>query len=143
MVNWHVTKAVEINCGARQGCPLSALLFVIAIELLAQILRTDQHIRVIMIPGSGEQIVKCVLYMDDITFCIDMISVNRTLEVTAWFGQASGLKINKDKSRGQFYGPWVVAEKTGLQITVTEKDQKILGVKFMTTGGGGGATGLT
>ncbi|KAJ3606631.1 hypothetical protein NHX12_026152 [Muraenolepis orangiensis] len=36
MVNGQLTKAVDLHCGVRQGCPLSALLYVTCIEPLAQ-----------------------------------------------------------------------------------------------------------
>lgn len=80
---------------------------------------------------------KCVLYMDDINIlCTDLLSVNRTLDLTDFFGQASGSKLNRDKTQAQFYGPWTANETTGLPLTVTLTDQKILGIKFDKEGGG-------
>ena len=137
VVNGHLTKAVHVNCGVRQGCPLSALLYVLCIEPLAQILRRDERIRGVGVPGSGGQTVKCLLYMDDVNIlCTDLLSVNRTLDVTDWFGRASGSKLNRGKTRAQFYGPWTASEMTGLPLTVTQDDQRILGIKFDKEGGG-------
>lgn len=135
IVNGQLTKAVNINCGIRQGCPLSALLYIICIEPLAQILRRDKQITGIHIPGSGGLQTKCILYMDDINLlCTDLLSVNRTLDLTDWFGQASGSKLNVSKTQAQFYGPWT--ETIGLPLTVTQTEQKILGIKFDNEGGG-------
>lgn len=137
MVNGHLTKAVNINCGVRQGCPLSALLYVICVEPLAQILRRDKWINGVSIPGSGGLVAKCLLYMDDVNLvCTDLLSVNRTLDLTEWFGQASGARLNRNKTQAQFYGPWTETEMTGLPLTVTQTDIKILGVKFDREGGG-------
>lgn len=137
VVNGHLTKAVDINCGVRQGCPLSAPLYVVCIEPLAQILRRDQRINGVGVPGSRGLTAKCVLYMDDVNLlCTDLLSVNRTLDLTDWFGQASGSKLNRSKTQAQFYGPWKVTEKAGLPLTMTQTDQKILGIKFDREGGG-------
>lgn len=137
IVNGHLTKAVNMNCGVRQGCPLSALLFIICIEPLAQILRRDQWIKGLRAPGSGGLTAKCFLYMDDINIlCTDLLSVNRTLDLTDWFGQASGSKLNRSKTQALFYGPWTATETTGLPLTVTQTDQKILGIKFDREGEG-------
>lgn len=137
LVNGNLTKAVNINCGVRQGCPLSALLYVICIEPLAQILRRDKQITGVGVPGSGGLATKCILYMDDINIlCTDLLSVNRTLDLTDWFGRASGSKLNRSKTLAHFYGPWTATEMTGLPLTVTQTDQKILGVKFDREGGG-------
>lgn len=137
VVNGHLTKAVDINCGVRQGCPLSALLYVTCIEPLAQVLRRDQRINGVGVPGSGGLVTKCVLYMDDVNIlCTDLLSVNRTLDLTDWFGRASGSKLNRGKTQAQFYGPWTATETTGLPLTMTQTDQKILGIKFDREGGG-------
>ncbi|XP_070771031.1 LOW QUALITY PROTEIN: uncharacterized protein [Enoplosus armatus] len=136
-VNGHLTEAVDINCGVRQGCPLSALLYVLCIEPLAQILRRDQQINGVGAPGSGGLETKCFLYMDDVNIlCTDLLSVNRTLDLTDWFGRASGSKLNRGKTQAHFYGPWTATEMTGLPLTVTQTDQKILGIKFDREGGG-------
>ena len=137
VVNGHLTKAVDIYCGVRQGCPLSALLYAICIEPLAQILRRDKWIKGVGVPGGGGLTTKCVLYMDDVNIlCTDSLSINRTLDLTDWFGQASGSKLNRDKTQAQFYGQWTTTELTGLPLTVTQTDQRILGVKFDSEGRG-------
>ena len=137
VVNGHLTKAVDINCGVRQGCPLSALLYIICIEPLAQILRRDQRINGVGVPGSGGLVAKCILYMDDVNIlCTDLLSVDRTLDLTDWFGRASGSKLNRGKTQAQFYGPWTATEMTGIPLTKTQTDQKILGIKFDREGGG-------
>ena len=137
VVNGHLTKAVDLHCGVRQGCPLSALLYIAAIEPLAQILRRDQWIKGVSIPGSGGETAKCFLYMDDVNLlCTDTLSINRTLDLTDYYGRASGAKLNRDKTQAHFYGPWPVTDMTGLPLTVTQTDVKILGVKFDRQGGG-------
>lgn len=87
--------------------------------------------------STRERGTKCFLYMDDINIlCTDLLSVNRTLDLTDWFGRASGSKLNRNKTQALFYGPWTVTETTGLSLTVTQTDQKILGIKFSREGGG-------
>lgn len=137
LVNGELTKAVDVRCGVRQGCPLSALLYVICVEPLAQILRRDKWINGVAVPGGGGSLIKCLLYMDDFNLvCTDLLSINRTLDLTDWFGRASASKLNREKTQAQFYGPWTATERTGLPLTVTQTDQKILGVKFDREGGG-------
>ena len=43
--NGYTTKYFKLKCGVRQGCPLSALLFIIAVESLATSIRKNQNIR--------------------------------------------------------------------------------------------------
>ncbi|XP_062413407.1 uncharacterized protein LOC134104104 [Pungitius pungitius] len=137
VANGHLTKAVNINCGVRQGCPLSALLYVIGIEPLARALRKDKQINGVIVPGSGGLETKCILYMDDINIiCTDLSSVYRTLDLTDWYGRASGSKLNRSKTQAQFYGPWKATETTELPLTVTQTDQRILGIKFNAEGRG-------
>ncbi len=137
LVNGHLSKAVNIHCGVRQGCPLSALLYVLCIEPLAQILRRENRITGVTIPGSGGLSTKCSIYMDDFNIlCTDLLSVNRALDLTDFYGQASGSKLNREKTQAQFYGPWTASQTTGLPLTVTQTGQKILGVKFDREGGG-------
>ena len=66
-INGHFSKKIPLKRGVRQGCPLSALLYVLVIEVLAIQLRTNPNIVGFTI--GGEKIVS-VHYMDDTTIAI-------------------------------------------------------------------------
>nr|BAC82621.1 pol-like protein [Danio rerio] len=136
IVNGHLTKAVNICSGVRQGCPLSPLLYVVCIEPLAQLLRRDKWITGFKIPGG--LIASCVLYMDDVTLLTtDLTSARRAMDLTDFYGRASGARLNRKKSEAQLFGPWGNVVTEGLELTFKENDFKILGVKFDKEGGGG------
>ncbi len=110
LVNGNLSKAINIRSGVRQGCPSSSLLYVACIEPLAQVLRRDQWIKGLRIPGTGGLTANTVLYMDDINIlCKDVFSIQRTMDLTDLFGKASGARLNRDKSQAQFYGSWNLA----------------------------------
>jgi exonuclease III len=139
IVNGHLSKAVNIHSGVRQGCPLSALLYVACIEPLAQILRRDKWIKGLDIPGTGGLTATCVLYMDDVTLlATDLLSVRRAMDLTDWYGRASGAKLNRSKSEALLFGPWGNVDTGGLDLDFKDNDLKILGVKFDREGGGQG-----
>uniref|UniRef100_A0A9J8CAK8 Reverse transcriptase domain-containing protein n=1 Tax=Cyprinus carpio carpio TaxID=630221 RepID=A0A9J8CAK8_CYPCA len=100
LVNGHLSKAVNICSGVRQGCPLSPLLYVACIEPLAQILRRDKWIKGLNVPGTGGLTATCVLYMDDITLlATDVLSIRRAMDLTDWYGRASGLSSTEASPR--------------------------------------------
>ena len=139
LVNGFVSNAVDVRCGVRQGCPLSPLLFICAIEPLAQVLRRDARITGLGIPGSGGQEVRCALYMDDVTvLCTDAPSLDRTVDRTVWFGEASGARLNADKCDLKLYGRWTPTELRGMPMTAKTDDIRILGVLFNSDGRGEG-----
>ncbi|KAL7852925.1 hypothetical protein SRHO_G00187100 [Serrasalmus rhombeus] len=136
LVNGHLSKAITVHSGVRQGCPLSPLLFVACIEPLAQILRKDKWIKGLDLPGGLTA--TCTLYMDDVTLlCSDVLTAQRALDLTDWYGRASGAKLNKGKSEAQLFGPWG-NEPTHLDVVFKENYLKILGLKFDKEGGGQG-----
>ncbi len=114
LVNGNLSKVINIRSGVRQGCPLSPLLYVARIEPLAQVLRKDQWIKGLTIPGTGGLTAKTVLYMDNINIlCKDVLSIQRTMDLTDLFGKASGVL-----SQAQFYGSWELSETAGLNISI-------------------------
>ena len=80
----------------RQGCPISGLLFVLAVEILACKLRNDRE--VVGIEVNGVEL-KLSQYADDtMIFVRDVRSADRALSLLGEFGGLSGLKLNMSKT---------------------------------------------
>ena len=93
--NGFASEIFPLERGVRQGCPLSGLLFVIGIELLARAIKNDDNIKGINV---GEKVIKVSLYADDTTvFVRDLDSVVKNV---------SGLEINTRKTEGMWLGRW-------------------------------------
>ena len=88
----------------RQGCPLSGLLFVLAIELLALAIKNDPLIQGICV---GKEEIKLTQYADDTTvFVKNTTSVEALLRLLEKFKKCSGLGINTHKSEALWLGSW-------------------------------------
>jgi len=94
------TKRFELHRSCRQGCPLSPSLFLLAIEPL--LLGLKSPLNGVTTPGG---IAKLAAFADDITvFLGPNDSLVRVLDKVALFSEASGLKINLEKSELMSFG---------------------------------------
>ena len=64
MLNGHMSLPVIIKRGVRQGCPISALLYLLVAEVLAEMIRQDKTIKGYPLTGSKLS-VKLSQYADD------------------------------------------------------------------------------
>ena len=102
MNNGYASDFFQLYRGVRQGCPLSGLLFVLAIEVLAQAIRQNENIHGLRI---NETELKLSMYADDLTaFIKDECSANHLFKLLDDFGACSGLKINISKTEGMWLG---------------------------------------
>ena len=101
-INGFLSKSVSIERGIRQGCPLSALIFIICTEFLSLHIKQNANINGISIDdGENIQNVKITQYADDtciflddynqIPYCLNQINI---------FSNISGLKLNINKTEG-------------------------------------------
>ena len=62
--NGHLSRPIAIQRGIRQGCPVSALLFIIATEILAIAIKQDPNLRGFSLEQTQHPI-KILQYADD------------------------------------------------------------------------------
>ena len=127
-INGFFTSPIPLKRGVRQGCPLSLHLYVMVIEVLAIQLRLNPNIVGFTI--HGEKIVS-VHYVDDATI---VIKQNRcfkeVIKELSNYEEASGAKVNYDKTKGLWTGSWKRRRTSPIDITWTSKNVENLGVFF-------------
>ena len=97
ILNGEKLKAFPLRSGTRQSCPLSPLLFNIALEVLATAIREEKEIKGIQI---RKEEVKLSLFADDMITYIEnpKDSIRKLLELISEFRKVAGNKINTQKS---------------------------------------------
>ncbi|XP_072012556.1 peroxisomal membrane protein PEX14 isoform X1 [Engystomops pustulosus] len=95
--NLNISPTLPMARGTRQGCPLSPLLFALAIEPLAVAIRHSEGIKGIT---RGTIIEKVSLYADDTLVYLGDVgpSLESLLSLIERYGGFSGLRVNWDKS---------------------------------------------
>ena len=93
--NGYASNWFELHRGVRQGCPLSGLLFVFAIEILSIAIRASRDIKGIQ---RANREIKLSQYADDTTvFCKDIFLLEKLLD---W--DCNGLKLDVPKSEAMW-----------------------------------------
>ena len=103
MYSGFMTNYFKVSRGVRQGCPLSPLLFVLAVEMLALKIRQDQLCRGIELPSG--QTAKISQFADDTTLNLeDTTPLRNAMNIVTSFGPLSGLQLNKEKTKALWIG---------------------------------------
>ena len=125
-----ISNFFKMERGVRQGCPISPLLFIFTVELLARSIRAENNIKGIQFNGAQFPI-KIKQYADDTTlFVKDLIDFREVLSKIKSFTEFSGLALNKSKSYAMFaYRPENIALEKYYGIRFVDK-LKILGITF-------------
>jgi hypothetical protein len=97
ILNGVVGKKFKITRGVRQGDPLSCLLFNIAIESLAEMLRKSR-IHGLHFPEVQERILSCLFADDTTVFLSDRDTMRELTEILTKWCKASGAKFNIEKT---------------------------------------------
>ena len=106
VVNGFVSESFPVTRGVRQGCPLSPLLYVLAMESLACAVRADPKIDGFPLPG-GNNVVKLSQYADyTSSFMCSDGSLHALFGLFAKYERASGARLNQGKCCGLLLGPW-------------------------------------
>ena len=102
ILNGEELKAFPLRSGTRKGCPLSLLLFNIALEVLAMAIREEKEIKGIQI---GKEEVNLSVFADDMILYIEnpKTATRKLLELMNEYGKVAGYKMNAQKSLAFLY----------------------------------------
>ncbi len=124
--NGWLSDDITINRGVRQGCPLSGLIFILAVEILAIKIRSNNLIR--GYKGVDKEI-KTSLYADDSTLFLDSFdSMSAALETVSQFTRVAGPKLNIEKTEGILLGTLKGTLISHEGVKFTKKAVRCLGI---------------
>ncbi len=124
--NGWLSCVVKPTRGIRQGCPISALLFVLSAEILAQNIRDNKKISGIYV-GNNEY--KISQYADDsYLFLSDILSIEESIKTINTFTILAGPKLNVKKTEGIWLGANKQLPKSVHGIVFTDRPLKCLGL---------------
>ena len=129
--NGWLSSAISLECGVRQGCPLSPLLYCLVVETLGQAIRCDQSIEGIPIPGSCGKQSKVSQYADDTTLILtNDFSITKAFTTINIFEKTTGSHLNTQKTEGLWIGSAAGRPFGPVNITWVTDKLKIHGVFF-------------
>ena len=128
MVNGHLSPFFFPSRGVTQVCPLSPLLYVLNMEVLAWNIRASPSVQGITLPGMSTPLPVLSLYADDVSV---ITSSERAMEEVfhtyARFERGSGSKLNLDKCEGLWLGGWRGRPDSPVPFQWTSDKVKCLG----------------
>ena len=126
--NGWLSKEVTMSRGIRQGCPISALLFILSTEIMNEKIRKSPDIKGIEVHNG---VSKLFAYADDTTLTpLDESSVTAALHIIDQFGKYSGLTLNRDKCMGIWLGRKKDSCARYENIRFTNEPVKCMGIYF-------------
>ncbi|CAE1328542.1 unnamed protein product [Acanthosepion pharaonis] len=123
------SKPFVLSRSIRQGCPLSPLLYVLALEPFLRKLKANPVLRGISLPGASTS-ARYSSYADDVSVLVSSrAEINEVSKQISGYEMVTGAKINRDKSVGLRLGAWKGVSLPG-PFLWTDGPIKILGVWF-------------
>ena len=96
MNNGHSSQFFNITRGIRQGCPVSALLFLLCVEILALNIANDDTVKGLLF---DDKVLKMTQYADDTCLFVENTeSLENALTIFENFYRYAGLRLNKEKT---------------------------------------------
>ena len=131
-VNGRRSRVFAVERSVRQGCPLSPLLYVLALEPLLCRLRdegTSPSLR--GIPFVSSLAARVSAFADDITvFVSRRLDIKAVKEAVVEYERIAGAKVNFDKSEGLRLGAWRGSNTLPGPFRWSDGPIRILGVWF-------------
>ena len=94
-INGLLSDSFTLMQGIHHGCPLSLVLYIMAAEVLANLINADKRMKGVQI---GDHVMKLANFADDITILLgDITCFNRIQVILKLYEEDSSSKINFSK----------------------------------------------
>ena len=128
-VNGVRSEPFTLTRSIRQGCPLSPMLYILALELFLHRKKANPVLRGLTLPGTSE-VARYTAYADDVSVLVtSSAEVEEVSKEIGRYEAVTGAKINREKSVGLRLGSWKGCALPGPFIW-KDGPCKILGVWF-------------
>ena len=132
-VNGRCSRVFTIERSVQQGCPLSPLLYVLALEPLLRRLRdkgTNPALRGVLF--AGPLMARVSAFADDITvFVSRRLDIEAVKKAVGEYERIAGAKVNFDKSEGLRLGAWRGSDTLPEPFHWSDRPVRILWVWFI------------
>ena len=129
--NGWISRKCKMQRGIRQGCPVSALLFLFAMEVLNEKINSSTLVKGFK-HEMMENEIKCIQHADDSTFPLkDKTSLMNAIQIIEKFGNISGTKLNLSKTECILLGELknIFQDKTSIgNVKINLNAVKCLGI---------------
>ena len=131
-VNGRRSRVFAIERSVRQGCSLSLLLYVLALELLLRRLWDEgTNLALRGVPFAGPLSARVSAFADDITvFVSRRLDIKAVKKAVGEYERIAGAKVNFDKSEGLQFGAWTGSNTLPEPFRWSDGPVRILGVWF-------------
>ena len=105
--NGYFSNIINLSRGIRQGCAISAIIFILVVEVLSLNLKQNTDIKGIKIPLNSNETYESLIsqYADDLSLMLENEeSILPSLNTVKKFSDVVGLKLNLDKTEGLWLG---------------------------------------
>ena len=106
--NGYSSSEFCLSRGVRQGCQVSALIFIMCMEIMANHIWQNVNIRGLSLDEHGVNNIKIIRYADDPTlFVKNSFEIKEAISSLEQFGKIAGTKLNI----GKYEGLWIGSSK--------------------------------
>ncbi len=124
--NGWISEDIKLSRGVRQGCPLSALLFVLVVEIMGIQIRKNDEIHGFQ---CGEKNIKTSMYADDTSLLLSNFdSMKNAIDTVNEFSKVAGPKLNIEKTEGILLGPYKNTIASFENVNFTNEAVRYLGI---------------
>ena len=128
LVNGYASPPVFPSGGVRQRCPVSPMLYVLTMEVLAAGIRAHPDVVGLAVPGTGRELSMLSLYADDTSVIVTSEeAIEAVFAVYARFERGTGSQLNLTNCEGLWLGTWRGPPDSPVPIEWTSNRIKILG----------------